>query len=388
MTRESLWGDTDMGSIQNVMRVLTIAGSMLCGAMATAAVAQQAGPTVSIDSSVTEDQYLAGGNVTIRAQAAGDVTAAGGKILVDGQIGGDVTAAGGAIDLLGRVLDDARLAGGMLTIGAKVDGDLVAAGGSVSVLRDSMISGRAWLGGGRVEVLGRIGRELKAAGGEVLIDGVVDGDVHVVGRQIRIGPAARIAGNLTYTSRREALIDSGARIDGMVKRLPATKTMMPSFAVAAGVMGGLWLVGLIVTGTALVLIFPAATTRLTQTIQQNSGQCALVGFALLAAVPVAALISLMMLVAVPFGLALIALYLTALLAAYLTGALWLGERALSWLGGGRSGRRWWRAGFLTITLILLALIGWVPILGWLIVLAIVVLGLGGLGLQLHRLARG
>jgi len=377
-----------MVTIHNVMRALAIAGSILCAATGTSAVAQQAGATVSIDSSVTEDQYLAGGTVTIRTQATGDVTAAGGRILVDGQVGGDVNAAGGVIDLLGRVLDDARLAGGLITVGAKLGGDLVAAGGSVSLLPNSEVSGRAWLGGGRIEVLGRIGRELKAAGGKVVIDGIVDGDVHVIGRQVRIGSAAHIAGDFTYTSRRDAIIDAGARIDGAVKRLPPTKMAVPPVAVAIGIMGGLWLVGLIVMGIALVVIFPAATARLTETIQENSGRCALVGFALLAAVPLAALISFMMLIALPLGFALIALYLTALLAAYLTGALWLGERALSWLGGRRSGRTWWRAGFLAITLIILALIGWIPIVGWLVVLAIVVLGLGCLGVQLHRLARG
>jgi cytoskeletal protein CcmA (bactofilin family) len=376
-----------MVAIQNVFRALTIVGCMLHAALGSSAVAQKAGATVSIDSPVAEDQYLAGGTVTIRTQAAGDVTAAGGKILVDGQVGGDVNAAGGAIDLLGRVLDDARLAGGVLTVGAKLGGDLVAAGGSISLLRNSEVSGRAWLGGGRIEVLGRIGRELRAAGGEVVIDGVVNGNVHVIGRQVRIGSAAQISGDFTYTSRHDAIIDAGARIDGTVKRLPPSKMAGPPVAVVFGLVGALWLVGLIAMGIALVVVFPVATARLTETIQENSGRCALVGFAIFAAVPLAALISFMTLIGVPLGLALVALYFTALLAAYLTGALWLGERALSWLGGGRSQRRWWRAGFLAITLILLALIGWVPIVGWLVILAIVVLGLGGLGLQLHRLAR-
>ncbi|MDH3239055.1 MAG: hypothetical protein OEO83_00170 [Alphaproteobacteria bacterium] len=374
--------------IQNLTRALAFAGTILLLAASSSAVAQQAGAAVSIDSPVAEDQYLAGGTVTVRTQVAGDVTAAGGKILVDGQVGGDVNAAGGAIDLFGRVLDDARLAGGMLTIGAKLGGDLVAAGGSVFVLRDSEVSGRAWLGGGRVEVLGRIGGELKATGGKVVINGIVNGDVHVIGRQVRIGSAARIAGDLTYTSRREAIIDAGARIDGAVKRLPPTKMAVPSAAVAIGIMGGLWLVGLIVMGMALVLVFPTATARLTETIQENSGRCALVGFALLAAVPLASLISFMMLIGVPLGLALLALYLTALLAAYLTGALWLAERVLSWLGGDRSHRTGQRAGFLAITLIVLMLIGWIPIVGWLVFLAILVLGLGGLSLRLHRLAGG
>jgi cytoskeletal protein CcmA (bactofilin family) len=350
--------------------------------------AQQAGGTVAIESSVTEDQYLAGGSVTFRAPAAGDVIAAGGRILVDGAIGGDVIAAGGVIDLFGRVLDDARIAGGMVTVGAGIDGDLVAAGGSVSVLRKAAIAGRAWLGGGRVHVLGRVGRELRVAAGEVVIDGIVEGDVQVIGERVRLGPAARIAGNFTYRSPRKAVIEAGARIGGTVRRLAYPEMMEPPIGWVIGVVVGLWLVGLIVTGVTLVAVFPSATARLTATIQDGPGQCALVGFALLAAVPLGASVCFAILIAWPLGLALMALYFLGLLAAYLTGALWLGERVLSWIGVGRVYWTWWRAAFLAIALTVLTLIGWIPILGWLIVLTILILGFGALGVAVHRLARG
>jgi cytoskeletal protein CcmA (bactofilin family) len=376
-----------MGPFRGVNVVLAVVACVVFLFAVTPADAQQAGGTIAIESPVSEDQYLAGGSVTLRTNAAGDVTAAGGRVLIDGEVGGDVNAAGGVVDLFGRVSDDARLAGGMLTVGAGLGGDLVAAGGSVSILRNAVISGRAWLGGGRVQFLGRVGRELKATAGEVVIDGIVGGDAHVTGGRVRVGAAARIAGDFYYRSPREASIDTGARIEGTVRRLPYTELAGPPIGLAIGFLVGLWLVGLIVTGVLLVVVFPSATAHLTATIQGVPGRCALVGFALLAAVPLGAFVCFAILVAMPLGFALSAIYFTALLAAYLTGALWLGERALSRIGGGRADRTWWRAAFLAITLIVLALIGWIPILGWIVVLATVVLGFGALGLQLYQLAR-
>ena len=48
------------------------------------------------------------------------------------------------------------------------------------------------------------------------MDGDVEGDVTLVGRQIEIGPTARIRGQLIYTTLREARIDPAARIEGPI----------------------------------------------------------------------------------------------------------------------------------------------------------------------------
>jgi len=353
---------------------------LLCALACTAALlvavlapvpAQQVGGNVVLDTSAAEDQYLAGGSVTLRADAAGDVIAAGGRILLDGRIDGDVNAAGGMIDLFGRVADDARLAGGRLTVGAEVGGDLIVAGGSVALQRDTTVTGRAWLTGGKLEINGHIGGDLKATG-------------------VRIGPKAQIAGKFTYRSPREAVIEQGAKITGTVEHLPYRGPMgfSGSNPAAASAVGGVWTLGLIVTGAVLVLMFPAGTAQLTANLRDTPGRAAWVGFALLAAVPVAALLCVVLIIAIPLGLALGALYPIALIAGYLTGALWLAEGGLGRFAAAHAERTGWRAGSLAIVLVALAAVGWVPILGWLVFFAILVLGLGALALQVNRMAQG
>jgi len=367
---------------------------LLCGIACTAALlvavpapAQQVGGNVVLDRSSTEDQYLAGGSVTMRADASGDVIAAGGRILLDGRIDGDVNAAGGMIDLFGRVADDARLAGGKLTVGAEVGGDLIAAGGSVALQRDTAVTGRAWLTGGKLEINGHIGGDLKATGGSVEINANVDGNTTVTAQRVRIGPGAQITGKFTYRSPGEAVIEQGAKIAGTVERLPYRGPMGLSDSAAAGAVGGVWTLGLIVTGAVLVFLFPAGTARLTANLQETPGRAAWVGFALLAAVPLAALLCLLLVIAIPLGVALGALYAIALVAGYITGALWLAERALERFSADRAQQTGWRAGSLAVALIALAAIGWIPILGWLVFLATLILGLGAVALQVNRMAQ-
>ncbi len=371
---------------------------LLCALACTAALlvavpapvpAQQVGGNVVLDTSAAEDQYLAGGSVTLRADAAGDVIAAGGRILLDGRIDGDVNAAGGMIDLFGRVADDARLAGGRLTVGAEVGGDLIVAGGSVALQRDTTVTGRAWLTGGKLEINGHIGGDLKATGGRVELNASVDGNTTVTAERVRIGPKAQITGKFTYRSPREAVIEQGAKITGTVEHLPYRGPMgfSGSDPAAASAVGGVWTLGLIVTGAVLVLMFPAGTAQLTANLRDTPGRAAWVGFALLAAVPVAALLCVVLIIAIPLGLALGALYPIALIAGYLTGALWLAEGGLGRFAAAHAERTGWRAGSLAIVLVALAAVGWVPILGWLVFFAILVLGLGALALQVNRMAQ-
>lgn len=79
-----------------------------------------------------------------------------------------------------------------------------------------MVGGRAWLDGGTVTVVGNVGRELKAAGGEIIVASTIGGDVELHAESIEIQPSAVINGDITYSAPQEAVIHEGARIEGAV----------------------------------------------------------------------------------------------------------------------------------------------------------------------------
>ena len=106
---------------------------------------------------------------------------------------------------------------------------------------------------------GRIGGDVSIAGGSVLISGDIGGDVDITAGEIDILPGARIAGNLSYLSARDASIATNAVIEGEITRRTRDPGEDKDTSVAWLIGGGFsiaWLVGLVATGTMLMVIFP------------------------------------------------------------------------------------------------------------------------------------
>jgi len=348
--------------------------------------AQEAGESVRIQGAVVEDVYAAGGTVEILATVEGDVVVAGGRVTVAEHVSGDVMAAGGAVSVRARIGDDVRLAGGDVRLSGSVGDDAIAAGGNVTLAPDGSVNGRAWFSGGRIDVAGTVGKELKAAGGRIVLSGQVKGDVELRGRKISILDSAIIDGNLVYRSPQEADIASGAQIRGTVSYEPVERPIAPFVAALVGV-GIVVLLSLIVTGIVLFLMFPRFIGTAVKTIRAEPWKCLGLGLAVFAATPV--VISVLFMTVIGWLPAIVtgALYLILLLAGFLTGAFYIGD-----LGWGRlkrsevskAGRLW----SFVVALIAITLLGLVPLLGALLIFALMLLGVGVLTLGLYRAYAG
>ena len=183
---------------------------------ATTGVAQEVGDTVVIREVSDKDLYAAGRSVEIQAVVRGDAVAAGERVVVSGAVTEDVIAAGRSVDISGPVGDDVRLAAESVTLSRDVAGHAVIVGSDVFVGSGASISDWAWIVGSRVDVAGTIGDELKVAAGDFVLNGTVEGDVHVIGDDIEIRDGAVIGGDLHWRSDDEPEIADGAVIRGEV----------------------------------------------------------------------------------------------------------------------------------------------------------------------------
>jgi hypothetical protein len=349
--------------------------------------AQQAGETVYIQGTLAEDVYAAGGTVDILATVEGDVLAAGGRVTVGERVSGDVMAAGGVLSVRAHVGDDVRLAGGDVTLGGTVGDDAIAAGGNVTLTPDGVVNGRAWFSGGRIDVAGSVGRELRAAGGRIVLSGQVHGNVELDGRTITLLDSAIIDGDLVYRSPREAGIASGATIRGTVRYEPVERHTGAVVAAVAGV-GTLVLLSLLVTGIALFLLFPRFIASAVTTIRAGPWTCLGLGLALFAATPVVISVLFMTVVGWLPALVLGVLYLLLLTAGFLTGAFLVGHLGVARRGnGGELSRARWLWSF-SLALVMVVVLGLVPLLGQLLLFALMLLGTGALVLGLHRVHAG
>ena len=310
---------------------------LLCAALSPLH-AQEVGEAVLIQGEIAEDVYAAGGTVDVLATVEGDVVVAGGRVTVGERVSGDVMAAGGAVSVHASVGDDVRLAGGDIRLSGSVGDDAIAVGGNVTLTPDGSVNGRAWFSGGRVD--------------------------------------------LVYRSPQEADIASGAQIRGTISYEPVEWPIAAFVAALAGV-GIVVLLSLIVTGSALFLMFPRFIGTAVTTIRAEPWKCLGLGLAVFAATPV--VISVLFFTVIGWLPAIVvgALYLVLLLAGFLTGAFYVGDLGWRLWGRGevsRAGRLW----SFVVALIVLTLLGLVPLLGALVLFALTLVGVGVLKLGLYR----
>ncbi|HJX17409.1 MAG TPA: hypothetical protein VJ437_04350 [Acidiferrobacterales bacterium] len=337
---------------------------------------QQIGESVIQRGHVQKDVYLIGGSVRVLGQVDGDVSAAGGRVSIEDTVNGDVAAIGGSVDLRARVKDDARITGGDVTVRGTIGDDLLAAGGTVVVAPEARIGGRAWLAGGTLEIAGRVGKGLKAAGGEIVITGEILGDVDLIGENIEIRPGAIIHGQFHYRSPNEARIDPGARLLGAVVQLPL-ETPPGAKAGHAGVRAFM-LLSLLVTASVLYLLFPNFSRLTARAVREAPWRVLGIGFAVLASGPLVVILLLVSIVGLWLGLITLVLYFLLLLLGYLTGVLFVADAGLQRLRRPESPGKGWVIGALAVTLVVLALLRLLPVIGALAAFALLLFGLGAL----------
>ena len=349
--------------------------------------AQDAGREIHVAGTRVDDLYLAGGRVSVDGDVQGDVNASGGRVRIGGRVTGDVGALGGLVSVVGDIGDDVRVGGGQVDIDAKIAGDLVAGAFSVAVQPGTVVGGKAILSGAEVSVAGQIGGNLSIASGSALISGVIGGDVEIASAEIKILPGARIGGNLSYTSAGEAEIAEGAVIAGEVTRRMRDHDEETATSVVALIGGGFslaWLVGLVAMGTLIMVAFPESLDTATRNIRHAAWQSLGYGLLVIFAVPAAILFCFVIIIGIPVAVTLAAAFGAALFVAYLTTAVWVGDYGLRLIGRGDSSHRGWRILALLVSLLVLGIIGWIPLIGWWVTFFTLSIGLGAWALQVFQ----
>lgn len=336
------------------------------------------------------DYYAAGINIELTDEVGGDVFAAGCPVLIESHVKGDGALAGCQITLRGKIDHDLYAAGGSLRLESEIAGNARMAGGQITISRQARIAGRTTLAGGRVEISGNTGPYLKVFAGTLRLNGEVQGDADLTARSIEIGPAARITGKLIYRSAEEARIDPAAQIAGGVTRLtlelskPAAQAGRVALAVSL-IFKLVCLLGLMLLGTVLILVFPKFAQDAAGTVASDPGKSLALGLALLVTLPVAAMLLMMTVIGIPLGMTVLLFYPLALVIGYLTAAYFIGERSAAKLRQGIAMTRGRRILSLVLALLALAIIGLVPILGGLVIFIALLAGLGAWMLHGYRL---
>lgn len=232
---------------------------------------------------------------------------------------------------------------------------------------------------GPVRIAGRTTGDVVAVSGPVRLTGRVDGDLIVVSDRAFLGPTARVGGDLRYGDERPVLA-SGASVGGEVSN--------EDWADAASGWGwvsalGWWLavsVSTLIVGALLVWLAPGALYAAERAVRERLGATVGWGVAIAIGVPLLAILALVTLVGIPFGVALLLAAIPVLLLAYVTTAWVVGRRVLR----NRSTSPW---AAMLVGWVILRVLALIPFVGALVGLAATVVGLGALAVALWRARR-
>src|SRR4051812_6927442 len=180
---------------------------------------------------------------------------------------------------------------------------------------------------GTVRIAGHATGDVVSVSGPVRVTGRIDGDLIAVSDQAVLGPRARVGGDLRYGDESPVLA-RGARVDGKISN--------EDWADAANGWGwvslfGWWLavsVSTLIVGALLVWLAPGALHAAHRALRKHVGAAIGWGIAMVIGVPLLAILALVTLVGIPFGVALLLAAIPALLLAYATSAWLVGRRML------------------------------------------------------------
>ncbi|MGI6035111.1 MAG: hypothetical protein ACOYCE_04845 [Limnochordia bacterium] len=252
-------------------------------------------------------------------------------------------------------------------------GDLVRFGASVHIPEEMLVDGSVVVIGGTARVDGRVMQDVVAIGGGSWINGPVGGDVVAIGGRAVLEAKARVDGDVTG-------IGWGVEIhpDALV-RGKTVDMGFPNFHWGRGRFtfyprwGFLWHGMNVVAITALAVLlgalFPQALDNVAAAVGQQPGRSLLMGLLLALAFVPGMIFLILTIVGIPLIIVLFAVLVAAWMLGYSGVALFIGRRIT---GEGRLGM----IVEVLVGVVLLSLVRFLPVFGWLLGLVAALFGLG------------
>jgi hypothetical protein len=352
--------------------------------------------------SIANDLFLFGSGNSVQLDAPRDLLAAGSTVVLEGAVAQDTQAVGFDVDVGAATGADLYAMGFTVSLRGPVLGDVTASGMSVRTSKTAVVSGNARLAGSTVIIDGPISGGLAAAAAEVILNAPVSGDVLITAEKITFGPDARIGGSLTYSM--PAKMDIPERVIGadrvkfevyqqpeMIRGAhqmwrdwdyPGMPTFMSLFSGFLVTLGFFFVVGAV-----FLTLMPKPVQRLQRSIDARPGMSLLTGVIglsiLFGLAPITAL--------TVVGLPLVPIVLLATVGVwtlgYVLGAYALAMRVMRSLGAAEDPSIMLRLLALIVGITLVALLNFIPFLGWMANFALVLAGIGAMTTALfERLA--
>ena len=335
-----------------------------------------AGKTISETLGAERDVFIAGRAVTAKGTGRGDTHISGFDLNIEADSAADLYAVGMSVAIRGTVGED-----------------LTAAGYTLRTAQTAVTDGNARLLGGSIIIDGPVKGDLSVGASEVVLNAAVGGDAMIAAKTITFGAKAKIAGKLEYAApetiqipervilpanvayekftdsdRIESFRESWDDID-----YPVLPTFMSIFAAFLMTLGFF-----VIIGAIFLTFLPKPVEAMRRSVVARPGQIFLVGVIGLSILfgmgPITALTII--------GLPLLPIVLLATILAwtlgYMLGAYAIALRLLEGFWGEQDASKPMRLVAFAAVICAIALLNFIPFVGWVANYTLVLLGIGAM----------
>lgn len=309
---------------------------------------------------INDDLYITGGESTVNGTVNGDVFVFSGSVKILGTVNGDLFVAGGDVDISGDVGGSIRVVGGNIDINGKVGKDVLAAGGSIKESENAVVAGESYLNAGEVFVAGTTGKVKVNAG------------------TLHVSSTAKINGDVSYASNKDARIDDGSTISGIIsKKIIEKRDRQKSSAIWSGTIFSFIfsLISVIILTLIFNYIFPLDSYSMAQNWKNNFGRNLLYGFSFLFLTPFVIILLLVSVIGIPISFIVGLIYMFTIMTAQIVAVLAVG----TWIykeikKDSMSAVINWQ--YIVLGATVIGVIGLIPIIGWLANFVVFLVALG------------
>ena len=341
---------------------------------------------------VDDDLYLFGSRIAVDGTVNGDIIAFADIIDINGPVNGNFNGGANYITVKGPVRGSVRVAASTMDIDSSIGGDLVAAASQLDITPGGSVGRDLLAAAGTVHVDGPVGKDIRGSAGDLIINSSVGGNIDVECRDIKLEPAASIAGYPTYRSENKASQAEGAVVKGRTTHVspppqPSGESTgrMVGWALSAIVIFAVILliiiavfkyIAALLTGIIIILIVCKYTPGLIETLKNKPWHCLGYGALFLLLVPIAVVIAFVLVIGIPLGLAGLALYILAVYLGHIFTGLFVGKWMLRQSADTTAPGP--LIGALALGLLAVYIVSIIPFVGSLCDLAAILFGLGAI----------
>jgi hypothetical protein len=347
--------------------------------------------SVAADEIIDDDIIIFGQNVDVSGTVLGDVYAFGQSVKITGDIGGSIFTGGANITVDAKSVESVWAAGGAVEVLGNITRNAVLAGGSICVCDGASVGKDLGVYSGKVSVEGAVNGTLRGSVGKLTLSGR-SGRVKVKAEQVRLKPSAQVLGDFIVTSVNEPVIEEGATIAGEQRVLkPEAKEPGKAFAALAPMLAFfltmikiLVFIAKVIVGILLIALFQKYVRRIMDTLISKTWLSLGWGFLCVIVIPVVIAILFIILIGYPLGIFFAYVYSVLWYLASIFVSLVIGEQVIKLFK--KQGEISLYLSFI-IGILILFVIGFIPILNFLVRVFTLLFGFGAVAMGSWYLLR-